>query len=230
MCSGSEAGSYLRLIDFYTPSPGAGRLLLRLLRDRGAVGLSHKPSLPSDVAGLHSTRHAGTPLTSNVQRFRGGLVCKAHRLCNLDAGAGRLLLGLLPDRGAVGVLQGGRRSRVPCACPPGLHPYRGTSLIRNSATLAPYRALWWTELVCPVHVRQVCTLPPRTTVGLLVQGYLAHKKRRVPCARPPGHPPPSKLEATPCPLQLHGYLAHKKPPPSLGPRSCTLCMSARSPP
>ena len=58
MCSGSEAGSYLRLTDLPTVSDCLPALLL------GGV--------PAEREEL---------LHRNVKRFRGGLVSEAHRLC-----------------------------------------------------------------------------------------------------------------------------------------------------
>ena len=56
MCNGSEAGSYLRPVDFVHHSS----LGLRVVKKK---------------------RRLLKPEHSNVQRFRGGLVFKAHRLC-----------------------------------------------------------------------------------------------------------------------------------------------------
>ena len=74
MCSGSEAGSYLRLIDS----------CITQRQDQGPSRRRHGHFLLSYdlVAGATWTRsERGEGPAANIQWFRGGLVVKAHRLC-----------------------------------------------------------------------------------------------------------------------------------------------------
>ena len=98
MCSGSEAGSHLRLVDFVYHST----LGLRVINKKSARKNRHAPrclgiwiavnlllytficlSCPPLFLSSTPTATPGGPsafLSRNVKRFRGGLVCKAHKL------------------------------------------------------------------------------------------------------------------------------------------------------
>ena len=76
MCSGSEAGWYLRLIDFVYHST----LGLRVIKKKKIAGWGRRVPRPNKRAGRDTRREWGIS-HRKVQRFRGGLVFKAHRLC-----------------------------------------------------------------------------------------------------------------------------------------------------
>ena len=111
MCSGSEAGSYLRLIDFV-----------------------YHPTLVVSVIKKKRRRGTHQLLHSNVKRFRGGLVFKAHRLlCHSTLG---LRVIKKKKRHAPGIMP--MAVRKPCKVTPvilhgvvspytGLYPQRGGS-------------------------------------------------------------------------------------------------------
>ena len=82
MCSGSEAGSYLRLIDFVYHSTLGSRVIKKKRREDTSLANSSLARFMwwSFSPASRGSRAMAQLLHRNVQRFRGGLVFKAHRL------------------------------------------------------------------------------------------------------------------------------------------------------
>jgi len=71
MCSGSKAGSYLRLIDFVYHS--------RVIKKKKILNPKPQPRMPRTAMATHLS--TWPHYLRNVKRFQGGLVFKAHSLC-----------------------------------------------------------------------------------------------------------------------------------------------------
>ena len=102
MCRGSEAGSYLRLIDFVYHST-LGLRVIKRRREEAAPAIlcpcsSDLPEARGDLRRLATTlatkpaprslseHQMGTFQQVRKKRFRGGIVLKAHKLCvSLDS-------------------------------------------------------------------------------------------------------------------------------------------------
>ena len=85
MCSGSEAGSYVRLIDFVYHLTLGLRVIKKKKEDRVRRAVPSSTAATADATlGSSSAREremiSDDLLRRNVQQFRGGLVFKADRL------------------------------------------------------------------------------------------------------------------------------------------------------
>ena len=80
MCSGSEAGSYSRLIDLvYHSTLGLKEIQKKKTQWKKKTQATHTACAPEPSRAPRRPLLQRAPL-SNVQRFRGGLVFKAHGL------------------------------------------------------------------------------------------------------------------------------------------------------
>ena len=79
MCSGSKAGSYLRLVDFVYHSTLGLRVKYKKKKVRGLRFTLYGCGGAFKVLGFRA-HDLGLGRRERTLRFRGGLVCKAHRL------------------------------------------------------------------------------------------------------------------------------------------------------